>query len=87
MVGEMSVRRNVLVGKCLVGEVPGRGIVCSVKCPSGKCPSGKCPSGKCQSGIWPRGSVSRGSVRSENCPTIIIYSCFSIHEVVRCANC
>ena len=60
MVGEMSVPGNVLVGKCPVGEVSGRGIV----------RSGKCPSGKCQSGICPRGSVSRGSVRSGNCPTI-----------------
>ena len=57
MVGEMSVRGNVLVGKCPVGEVSGRGIV----------RSGKCPSGKCQSGICPRGSV-----RPVNCPTIYI---------------
>ena len=71
MVGEMSVRGNVLVGKCPVGEVSfgevsGRGIV-----RSGKCPSGKCPLGKCQSGICPRESVSRGSARSGNCPTIV----------------
>ena len=59
----MSVRGNVLVGKCPVGEVSGRGIV-----RSGKCPSGKCPSGKCQSGNCPRGSVSRGTVQSGNCP-------------------
>ena len=66
MAREMSVRGNVLVGKCPVrevsfGEVSGRGIVRSGKCPLGKCPSGICP----------RGSVSRGSVRSGNCPTII----------------
>ena len=67
-VGEMSVRGNVLVGKCPVGEVSfgevsGRGIV-----RSGKCPSGKFPSRKCQLGNWPRGSVSRGTVQSGNCP-------------------
>ena len=67
-VGEMSVRRNVLVGKCSVGkvsfgEVSGRGIVRSEKCPSMKCPSGKCQSGNC-----PRGSASRGTVQSGNCP-------------------
>ena len=66
MVGEMSVRENVLAGKCPVGEVSfgevsfgevsGRGIVCSGKCLSGKCQSGICP--------W-------GSVRSGNCPTIL----------------
>ena len=72
MVGEMSVRGNVLVGKYPVGEVSfgevsGQGIVRSEKCLSGKCPSGKC-----QSRICPRGSVSRGSVRLENCPTIIL---------------
>ena len=52
-VGEMSVRGNFLVGKCPVGEVSfgevsGRGIVRSAKCPSGKCP---------------RQSFSRGTVR------------------------
>ena len=52
MVGEMSVRGNVLGGKRPVGgvsfgEVSGRGIA----------RSGKCPSGKCQSGICPQGSV------------------------------
>ena len=41
MVGEMSVRGNVLVGKFPVGEVSfgevsGRGIVRSGKCPVGK---------------------------------------------------
>ena len=51
MVEEMSVRRNVLLRKCPVGEesfgeVSGRGIVRLGKCPSGKCPSGKCPVGK-----------------------------------------
>ena len=69
MVGEMSVRGNVLVGKCPVREVSGRGIL-----RSGKYPSGKCPSGKCQSGICLQGSVSRGSVRSGNCPKIVIYT-------------
>ena len=49
----MSVRGNVLVGICPVGEVSGRGIVRSGKSPSGKFPSGNCP----------RGSVSRGTVR------------------------
>ena len=44
---EMSVRGNVLVRKCPVGEVSGRRIVRSGKCPSGKCPSGKCQSGNC----------------------------------------
>ena len=62
-VGKMSVRGNVLVGKCPVwevsfGEVSGRKIV-----RSGKYPSGKCLLGKCQSGNCPRGSVSRGTVR------------------------
>ena len=61
MVGEMSVRGNVLVGKCPVGEVSGRGIV----------HLGKYPSGKCQSEICLRGSVSRGIIRSGNCPTIV----------------
>ena len=47
-VGEMSVRGNVLVGKCPVGEVPfgevsGQGIVRSGKCSSGKCQPGNCP--------------------------------------------
>ena len=47
-VEEMSVRGNVLVGKCPVGEVSfgevsGRVIVRSGKCPSGKCQSGNCP--------------------------------------------
>ena len=65
MVGEMSGRGNVLVGKCpvgeaSVGELSRRGIV-----RSGKCPSGKRPSGKCQSAICPRGTVQLG-----NCPTI-----------------
>ena len=60
-------RGNVLVGKCLVGEVSGRGNV-----RSGKCSSGKCLSGKCQSGI-----CSRGSVRSGNCPTIV-YVCVNV---------
>ena len=69
MVGEMSVRGNVLVGKCPAREVSGREIL-----RSGKYPSGKCPSGKCQSGICPQGSVSRGSVRSGNCPKIVIYT-------------
>ena len=69
-VGEMSVRGNVLVGKCPVGEVSfgevsGRGIV-----RSGKFPSGRCPLGKCQSGNCPRGSASRGNVHSGNCPHI-----------------
>ena len=45
MVGEMSVRGNVLVGKCPVGEVSGRGIV------------GKCPSGIFHRGSVSRGSV------------------------------
>ena len=53
----MSGRGNVLVGKfpvreVSVEEVPGWGIVCS-----GKCPSGKGTLGKCQSRICPRGSV------------------------------
>ena len=66
MLGEMSVRGNVLVGKCPVGEVSfgevsGRGIV----------HLGKYPSGKCQSEICLRGSVSRGIIRSGNCPTIV----------------
>ena len=70
MVGEMSIRGNVLVGKCPVGkvsfgEVSGRGIA---------------RLGKCQSGICPRESVSRGSVRSGNCPAIALplyqFSCF-----------
>ena len=65
MVGEMSIRGNVLVGKCPVGkvsfgEVSGRGIA---------------RSGKCQSGICPRESV-----RSGNCPAIALplyqFSCF-----------
>ena len=69
----MSGRGNVRSGKCLsgeisswasvLGEVSGRGIVRSRKCPSGKCQSGKCQSGNC-----PRGSVSRGTVQSVNCP-------------------
>ena len=68
MVGEMSVRGNVLVGKFPVGEVSfgevsGWGIVRSGKCPSGKCPSGICP----------RESVSRGSAWSGNRPTILLY--------------
>ena len=67
MVGEMSVRGNVLVGKCPVGEVSfgevsGRGIV-----------------GKCPSGIFHRGSVSQGSVRSENCPTIVFHNSGELH--------
>ena len=70
MVGEMSIRGNVLVGKCPVGkvsfgEVSGWGIA---------------RSGKCQSGICPRESISRGSVRSGNCPAIALplykFSCF-----------
>ena len=63
MVGEMSVRGNVLVGKFPVGEVSfgevsGWGIVRSGKCPSEICP---------------RGSVSRGSAWSGNCPAILLY--------------
>ena len=78
----MSVRVNVLVGKCLVrevsfGEVSGRGIL-----RSGKYPSGKCPSGKCQSGICPQGSVSRGSVRSGNCSKIVVYTIHSKSRTV-----
>ena len=42
MVGEMSIRGNVLAGKWPAGEVSGWGIVRSEKSPSGKCPSGKC---------------------------------------------
>ena len=38
----MPGRGNVLVGKCPAGEVSGRGIVRSEKCPSGKCQSGNC---------------------------------------------
>ena len=72
MVGEMSVRRNVLVGKCPVGEVSFREVSGRRIARSGKCPLGKCPSAKCQLGICPRGSVSRGSVQSGNCPTIPI---------------
>ena len=61
-VGEMSVRGNVLVGKCPVGEVSfeevsGRGNVRSGKCPSGNCP---------------RGSVSRGTIKSGNCPHTVL---------------
>ena len=46
MVGEMSVRGNVLLRKCrdgevFFGEVYGREIVRSGKCPPGKCPVGK----------------------------------------------
>ena len=57
-VGEMSIRGNVLVGKCPVGkvsfgEVSGWGIV---------------RSGKCQLGNFSRGSVSRGTVPSGNYP-------------------
>ena len=54
----MSSQGNVLVGKSPVGEVSGRGIV----------RSGKCPSGKYQSGNCSRGSVSRGAVQSGNFP-------------------
>ena len=43
MVGEMSVRGNVLVGKCPVGEVSGRGIVRSGKCPWESVRSANCP--------------------------------------------
>ena len=48
MVGEMSVRGNVLVEKCPVGEVSfrevsGRGIVRSGKRPPGSVRSGNCP--------------------------------------------
>ena len=68
MVTEMSGRGNVLVGKCSVGEVsvgevPGRRIV-----RSGKCPLEKYPLGKRQSGICPQGSLSRGNVQSGKCP-------------------
>ena len=64
----MSIRGNVLLGKCTVGkvsfgEVSGREIVRSEKCLSGKCPSGRCQSGNC-----PRGSVSRGTAQPGNCP-------------------
>ena len=65
MVGEMSVRVNVLVGKCPVGQLSFREL--SVR---GNVRSGKCPSGKCQLGISSRGILSLGSVRSGNCPTI-----------------
>ena len=68
----MPVRGNVLVGKCPVGEVSGRGIV----------RSGKCPSGKCQSGNCPRGSVSRGTVQSGNCPHTGLYGSFSGPQVM-----
>ena len=61
-------RGNVRSGKCLSGEMSGRGslrrgIVRSGECPSGKgpsgkCQSGKCPSGKCQSGNCPVGKLS-----------------------------
>ena len=81
MVGEMSVRGNVLVGKCPVGEVSGWGIV-----RSGKCPSGKCPSGKCQSGIYPWGSDSQESVWSGNCPTIFISVQFFLGVAIRLSN-
>ena len=67
----MSGRGNVRLGKFPVGgvsfgEVSGRGML-----RSGKCPLGKCPSGKCQSENCPRRSVSRGTVQSGNCPQTI----------------
>ena len=51
IVREMSGRENVLLEKCPIGELSGRGVV---------------RSGKCLSGICPRGSVSRGTVQSGN---------------------
>ena len=45
MVGEMSVRENVLLGKCPVGEVS-FGEVSVGDLSSGKCHSGKCTVGK-----------------------------------------
>ena len=87
----MSIRGDVLAGKCPVGEVSfeevsGRGTVRSGQCPSGKCPSGKCPSGKCQSGIYPWGSDSQESVWSGNCPTIFISVQFFLGVAIRLSN-
>ena len=87
----MSIRGDVLAGKCPVGEVSfeevsSRGTVRSGKCPSGKCPSGKCPSGKCQSGIYPWGSDSQESVWSGNCPTIFISVQFFLGVAIRLSN-
>ena len=68
MVGEMSGRENVLVGKCPVGEAS-VGEVSSRKIVQ----SGKSPSGKCQWGICPRGSISWGTAQSGNFPTISFF--------------
>ena len=70
----MSVRGNVLVRKCPVGEVSfgevsGRGTV-----HSGKCPSEKFRSGKCQSGGIVLGEVSVGELSSRGTVRIPIIS-------------
>ena len=71
-VGEMSVWGNVLVGKCPVeevsfGEVSGRGIVRSGKCPSGKRQSGNCP---------------RGTVQSGNCPHTVFQCYLTVNVLI-----
>ena len=65
------------MGKCPVeevsfGEVSGRGIV----------RSGKCPSGKCQSGNCPRGSVNRGTVQSGNCPHTVFQCYLTVNVLI-----
>ena len=62
MVGGISGRGNVLVGKYPVGEasveeVSSREIVRSGKCLSEKCPVGDLSSGKCQLGNCPVGKL------------------------------
>ena len=67
VVGEMCSRVNIRSGKCLVGQMSGRGNVKSVSV-------GELSSRGCVS----RGSVGRGNVQSGKCPDPVRYAPYSI---------
>ena len=89
MVGEMSVRGNVLVGKFPVGEVSfgevsGRGIVRSGKCQSGKCQSGKCPVGKLSYNQKMYGVIKGENRLYEKKKRLIVHATINLWK--RCVN-